>query len=1133
MTMKRCFSLLMCLLLLLGAAAPASAYAREAEPKVVRVGWYESTYCYYDQFGERRGIAYEYQRRIAAHTGWEYEYVEDSWPNLFQMLINGELDLLSDVSYTEERAPLMLFPSLPMGAESYYLYIDADNTEISSDNLQSLNGKRVGVNKGSFQLGLLRDWAAKNGLSVQIVELTDDEAFFMTMLSRGEIDALVSMDTFGSEERIVPVCKIGASDYYFAVNNSRPDLLSELNDAMTAIQDEDPYFNQRLFDQYVQLTRTNAFLSAGLENWLAEHGTIRVGYWEDYLPFCASDAQSGALTGALKDWLVHAANCLKNAELHFEAVPYPSTGAALSAMQSGEIDCVFPVNISTYRSEQLGTVTTNPVMKTEMSVLTRADDRPEITAGNPLRVAIDEGNENFETFIREARPAWTIVSCPVVEDCFRAVSSGSADVVLVCNYRLSEYQPLQEKYGLVGLPTGETMDLSFAVEAEVPELYSILNKIVNLSQSEDMGYALVSYMYRNQKVSFMDFLKDNMIGVILVLFAVFSVIIALLLLKLKADRKAHKQQRLLEEAAEIAELKQTVTSLMDNMPGMNFTKDVKTGVYLACNQAFAAYAKKARPEDVIGHTDAELFDAPTAKRFAEDDRLALSLDEPYIFFEDVPDAEGGKRQFKNTRLKYTDVAGRQCVLGVSLDVTADTVRIHRESIATKEDYEKARSNGIIYAHIAQALARGYTDLYYINLDTEQFIEYHTNDETGLLAETRRGWHFFESCHEEAERFVYPEDRQAVQEALDRRNLVEALARNRVFMMTYRLLSESGPSYVRMTISRMKDDDHTIILGVTDVDEEMKQHNAAARLQEEQDSYNRLRALAGEFLCIYLVEPETGRYREFSATAGYDTLSQAKVGGDFFAAVREAAPRVNYPEDLNRFLSSFTRENILSEIEKRGSFTLSYRILMEGRPLYVQLRASLVEEKDGCRLIVGISDIDAQVRQEEQYVQSLARAQIKASVDALTGVKNRHAYLIAEERLNAQIGEGRAPAYAVVILDVNDLKKVNDTLGHEAGDQFLRDACKIICNTFKHSPVFRVGGDEFAVISQGEDYENIEELMRLMRAHNAKALQTGGIVIACGMARHENEASVAQVFDRADNAMYENKSELKNRKATGA
>ena len=1127
---KQIIMLPLILVLLSNLAMPITVFAQEANHKVVRVGWYESTYCYRDQFGKRHGIAYEYQRRIAAHTGWEYEYIEDSWPNLLQMLSDGEIDLLSDVSYTEERSSLMLFSSLPMGAESYYLYIDADNTGISSENLQSLNGKRVGVNKGSFQAGLLRDWATRNGVSPELVELTAEENDSMSMLAHGEIDAYVSMDSFGSQERVVPVCKIGASDYYFAVNNDRPDLLLQLNNAMTAIQDEDPYFNQRMFDQYVQLTKTNAYLSANLENWLTKRGTIRVGYWENYLPFCASDKETGEVTGALKNWLAHASNCLKNTEILFEAVPYPSTGAALAAMKSGEIDCVFPVNLNTYDGEQMGIITTNPVMKTEMSVLISADERPDITQGNNLKVAIDEGNSNFETFIWETIPAWTIVNYPSVEDCFRAVSAGDADVVLVCNYHMSEYEPLREKYGLVGLPTGETMGLSFAVEKDEPELYSIINKIANLSQSEDMGYALVSFMYLNQRISFMDFLKDNLIGVIIAISAVFIIIIILLLMKLKSDRRAREQQRLLEEAAEIAELKQTVTSLMDNMPGMNFTKEVQTGVYLACNQAFAEYAKKEKPEDVIGRTDAELFDAGTAKRFAEDDQIALSLDEPYIFFEDVPDAEGGKRQFKNTRLKYTDSAGRQCVLGISLDVTTDAFHIRRESITTKEDYEKARSNGIIYAHIAQALARGYTNLFYINLDTEQFIEYQTDGETGLLAEKRRGWHFFEECQELAESRVHPDDREAVVKALGRKTLVGALERDTVFIMTYRIMSENGPTYVRIKISRMEDDDRYIIMGVTDVDEEMKQRNSAARMQEEQIAYNRLKALAGEFLCIYIVEPETGHYREFSATAGFDTLSQAKEGGDFFAAVREAAPKINYPEDLNRFLSAFTRENIMAEVEKRGTFTLSYRMMMNGRPLYVQLKASVTEEKDGRRLIVGISDIDSQVRQEEEYTNLIVRAQKVVNVDTLTGVKNRHAYLVAEERLNALISGNRVPEFAVVLLDLNDLKKINDTEGHSAGDDYIRNACKIICNTFKHSPVFRVGGDEFAVISQGDDYSNIEALIRQMNIHNAEAQQSGGIVIACGMSRYEDDDSVAQVFERADNAMYENKSELKKKKA---
>lgn len=113
--MKKRFPHLMCLTLILLLSFSILPKGWAEKQKTVRVGWYESTYCYRDQNGERRGIAYEYQRRIAAHTGWVYEYVEDSWPNLLQMLIDGQIDVLSDVSYKEERAEFMLYPALAMG----------------------------------------------------------------------------------------------------------------------------------------------------------------------------------------------------------------------------------------------------------------------------------------------------------------------------------------------------------------------------------------------------------------------------------------------------------------------------------------------------------------------------------------------------------------------------------------------------------------------------------------------------------------------------------------------------------------------------------------------------------------------------------------------------------------------------------------------------------------------------------------------------------------------------------------------------------------------------------------------------------------------------------------------------------
>ena len=131
-------------------------------------------------------------------------------------------------------------------------------------------------------------------------------------------------------------------------------------------------------------------------------------------------------------------------------------------------------------------------------------------------------------------------------------------------------------------------------------------------------------------------------------------------------------------------------------------------------------------------------------------------------------------------------------------------------------------------------------------------------------------------------------------------------------------------------------------------------------------------------------------------------------------------------------------------------------------------------------------------------------------------------------MNQRIAEGSVSEFSVVVFDLNDLKVVNDSRGHEVGDEYIRDACKQICTCFKHSPVFRVGGDEFAVIAQGSDYAHIEERLWDVSVHNEDARKDGSVVIACGMARFEDDDCVAAVFDRADRHMYEDKSTLKSR-----
>ena len=435
----------------------------------------------------------------------------------------------------------------------------------------------------------------------------------------------------------------------------------------------------------------------------------------------------------------------------------------------------------------------------------------------------------------------------------------------------------------------------------------------------------------------------------------------------------------LKEAEKIRELKESISALLDNMPALSFYKDAKSGVYLACNQAFAEYAHKEKPEGVVGLTDAGIFDAETARHFVEDDRMALSMDKPYIFFEDVPDAAGNQKQFQTTKLKFIDDNGRLCILGMCQDVT-EMVRIQR---------------------------------------------------------------------------------------------------------------------------------------------------AAERVKEDHIAYARLNALSGDFLCVYVVDPESEEYREFSSTDGIKGLEIPESGSDFFKKSREQIAKNAYPGDSERILTHFTKETVLSEIKRKGVFVISYSLMINGDRNYVQLKAVMLEEEEGERLIVGINDIDALVRHEEDYAKRLAQAQSKANIDALTGVKNKHAYLDEEEMLDEHIVEDNAEKFAIVIMDVNDLKKINDSLGHQAGDQCIKDACHIICDTFKKSPVFRVGGDEFAVVAQGNDYECIDELMERMNLHNEEASRSGGVVIACGMSKFDKDECVAAVFERADQDMYENKQRLKS------
>ena len=577
-----------------------------------------------------------------------------------------------------------------------------------------------------------------------------------------------------------------------------------------------------------------------------------------------------------------------------------------------------------------------------------------------------------------------------------------------------------------------------------------------------------------------------------------------------------------EEANRVAELKQSITSLLDNMPVMSFSKDVETGVYLACNQPFVAYAHKRTPDEVIGLTDYEMFDKDTAAHFVEQDRKALAMDRPYVFYEDVTDAEGNPRYLQTTKLQFCDSSGRVCLLGMSMDIT--------EMEQAKAAYHKALSTSTIYENIVHALCDDYFNLFYVDLSTDEFVEYGLRTELGQQGTENHGTDFFAVSRANAKDLVYEEDLERIEEALEKETLLNEVNKNGCFMIQYRLLIDGSPTYVNLKATRIDGDDQHLIVGVNNIDAQTRDRAIALRAEEERKSYLRLSAFNGNLIALYYVNLQTNEYVEYSSTHNYAELGIAKQGDDFFGTTYSNSLWTVYPEDQTLFQSLVTKKNILRAIEQDGVFAIDYRLVINGKQVYVRLKAAQIVEDGLPMLIVGVLDEDAQIRREQGYVHDLSVARRMATVDALTGVKNKYAYAQREEKLNAEIDSGVQEPFAVVVCDINDLKDVNDKYGHKAGDVCIKRACKRICDEFDHSPVFRVGGDEFVVLLMGQDYAKrvalVEEINKLPEVLSSIG---PGDTISAGMVEYNRDRhnSLLSVFEEADMAMYERKQFVKS------
>ena len=632
---------------------------------------------------------------LAGYTGWKFEYVKCDWSNCFDKLENGEIDIMGDISYTDERAQKMLFPDEPMGEEKYILYADLSDMDIETSDFKSLDGKRVGVLLGTEPEIMLTEWENKNGIHTEHVNVNNDDDV-EKKLANHEIDCFVSLEeSTWSEQGISSVTTIGKSGIYFAINKERSDIKTELDYAMRQLEQDSPFFKADLYKKYFTLDY-NQSLTGGEKSWLEEHGDIRIGFMNNDPEIFSMDEETGKLTGMLSEYVSYAKDCLGNQTLNFNIQEYDDYREMLQALQEHEIDMIFYAGRNPDLAEKKGYTLTNTAWTYSLMAVT---DEKYFNEDKSYTVAVPKEQEALKQHIAFSYPRWKLVDYDSFADAADMIMNEKADCFLMGTSQALKYDNERD---FKSVPLTKTMEACFAVREGEGILLSILNKTLKDMPSDMLTSALAIYDSTADKVTFYDFVKDNMLAFFVTAGVFVLIIIGIILVLLRKARKAEAVAKLaandtqkLNDKLEIALKKAEDASLAKTRFLNNMSHDIRTPM-----NAILGYAQ-LMVNELKGKNLPEISEY--LKKLQQSGNLLLSIINNVL---DMAQIESGRMEIDENYGRIEDI--RQNLFEIFGDeakkknlVLQYTINVEHENILTdttkvKEIFVNILSNAIKY-----------------------------------------------------------------------------------------------------------------------------------------------------------------------------------------------------------------------------------------------------------------------------------------------------------------------------------------------------------------------------------------------------------------------------------------------------
>ena len=526
------FTAIIFVAVLISVLFPVNVNAAGPSGDIVRVGYYEQ-----EVFQEgaadgtvKTGYAYEYYQKLSEYTGWRYEYVYGEFGDLYQMLLEGDIDFLAGLAWREDREDIIGFPEAAMGNETYSLVKHDVDDDITLD-ISTLNGRKIGV-LNSAMVDVLQNFLNEHSIRAEVVKFNDYEPLFQAF-DKHEIDVLAAEgDGAYGRDHAELLCPFGTSEYYLCVAKSRPDLLAELNTAQTELAINEPNYINNLRNKYYPVSISSRAFSEAEKQWLQDHDELVVGYLNNYLPYSDTDS-NGAVTGLVKDYVPKIVEQLGIQDMKVTYIGYDSYDAMISNLEQGNIDTAFPVGGGLFYSEENGIFQSTSVISAATEIVYFGD----YTDDTLKSFAVNENNRMQYYFIRTYYPDAEITFYPSIDECLKAVSEGKVGCTTLNGLRANDILRNSRYKRLSQLQTSYQDDRCFGVQIGDAGLLRLLNRGISLAGTDYAQNLAFRYTDQLYNYSALDMLRDNMAFFGTAMLIVAAIIIALLIRDKRRSRR--------------------------------------------------------------------------------------------------------------------------------------------------------------------------------------------------------------------------------------------------------------------------------------------------------------------------------------------------------------------------------------------------------------------------------------------------------------------------------------------------------------------------------------------------------------------------------------------------------------------